>query len=118
MKKEILSNRKRGWCESPTPIPGAVAYTNDELDNGPRSHIGIVSYAVPEVASRVEQNMTAELKQKFRYVPEFGGSGGERLTIYHNAKRTIVGLPQNDNDVKFFTRAKFLVPPESCARRV
>jgi hypothetical protein len=110
----VAKLKKAGWCGSSTAIPGAIAYTNEEFGNGPRSHIGVVSYPVPKIASKVEQQMSDTLRQKYRFVPEFRRSVSERLTIYHNATRWIVGYPQGNYDRQFFSKAKFLVPPESC----
>lgn len=110
--------RKKGWCEAKRPIPGAVAFSNNEFKNGPRSHIGVVSYVSPQIEKKVQSGMTSELKERFSYLDSAANQSRSRLlTIYHNSSRWIVGYPQNKYDQEWFSKVKFLVPPESCERR-
>ena len=106
--------RDAGWCNSSRPIPGAVAYANNEFGNGPRSHIGVVSYTALKLGNKVSLGMTDSLKSKFAYSdPQTNQT--RQLTIYHNSTRWIVGHPQGRQDREWFSKVKFLVPPESCA---
>jgi hypothetical protein len=103
----VAKLKKAGWCGSATPVPGAIAYSNDEFDNGPRSHIGVVSYPPEKIRAQVEERMTAASRHRFQFE-------GKPLTIYHNETRWIRGGPRGDYDRAWFSKVKFLVPPESC----
>lgn len=112
----IANAREKKWCERPSAAPGALAFTDPPGDRpAERRHMGVVSFPTDSIREQVNASYSklGAQKQRFQYRDPDSGQFAQ-LTIYHNAGNKEVGFLQNDYDVKWASKVKFLWPPDLC----